>query len=181
MAPKIASRYFTGKPCKRGHVSERWTKSSICIECDREHRSEYRKKNPEAHRKSSREYARRNRPEETKRQSKWYSLNKQHRAQWIREYRQQPIIKAARTAEAGKRRSQKQKACPNWVDMKLIKEIYLEARRRTQSTGTCYHVDHIIPLKHPLVCGLHVPWNLQIISAIENLKKSNRLLPDCQV
>ena len=128
MASKIASRYFTGKPCKRGHVSERWTNNSICIECAREHRSEYRKKNPEAHRKSNKEYARRNRPEETKRQSKWYCLNKQHHAQWIREYRQQPIIKAARAAEAGKRRSQKQKACPAWVDIKSIKVEYLPRR-----------------------------------------------------
>lgn len=27
------SRYFTGKPCKRGHVSSRFTKQASCVQC----------------------------------------------------------------------------------------------------------------------------------------------------
>jgi hypothetical protein len=56
--------------------------------------------------------------------------------------------------------------------------IYDEARILTEATGVRHHVDHMIPLLGREVCGLHVPWNLRIITADENRKKNNRFVPD---
>ena len=62
---------------------------------------------------------------------------------------------------------------PAWADKDAIKQIYAEAKRLTEETGVKYHVDHIVPLRHPLVCGLHVKENLRIVTANENFNKSN--------
>jgi len=63
---------------------------------------------------------------------------------------------------------------PSWVDKEELKKFYTEAKRLTQETGIKHHVDHIVPLKHKDVCGLHVPWNLQVITMTENVSKRNK-------
>lgn len=69
----------------------------------------------------------------------------------------------------------KLRACPAWVDAEAIKRIYREAHRLTRATGVKHDVDHIVPLQSNIVCGLHVPWNLQILTRSENARKSNRV------
>ena len=55
-----------------------------------------------------------------------------------------------------------------------IREIYEECSELTFLTSIPHHVDHIIPLRGKDVCGLHVPWNLRVIPAQENIAKSNK-------
>jgi hypothetical protein len=79
-------------------------------------------------------------------------------------------------ADCAKRRASKLQRTPSWLtefDLLKIKCYYQVAAMRTRESGENWHVDHIIPLQGKNVCGLHVPSNLQIIPAIENMRKNN--------
>jgi 5-methylcytosine-specific restriction endonuclease McrA len=82
------------------------------------------------------------------------------------------------TADRKNRRRKHRDASPAWLtveDKANMREMYRMAMQLTKTTGTPYVVDHIVPLRHPLVCGMHVPWNLQVMTREENLKKSNKM------
>lgn len=69
-------------------------------------------------------------------------------------------------------------AWPEWSDdRKAYGRVYKECKRR-RDRGEDVVVDHVVPLRSPLVCGLHVPWNLQIITSRENVIKGNKWWPD---
>lgn len=93
-------------------------------------------------------------------------------------YRNQPHVKAYRRERSRLKEIRKSHpAVPNWITAKHrkeIREIYLHAADCRAVTGEEYHVDHIIPLKGETVCGLHVPWNLQVLPADVNTRKSNK-------
>lgn len=71
-------------------------------------------------------------------------------------------------------------ATPPWVDREAILAVYREARRVSKETGIPHEVDHIHPLQGENFCGLHVPWNLQILTRKENRSKGNSINFDLQ-
>jgi hypothetical protein len=72
------------------------------------------------------------------------------------------------------RKARIEQATPPWADKEAIRLIYEMSKTITAQTGIQHHVDHIIPLKSDLVCGLHIAENLRIIPAVHNLRKGNK-------
>jgi hypothetical protein len=118
-------------------------------------------------------HRRRNRPAQRERLQRWRDANPHKSKEYCQKYKaQMREIKA-------KRRAAEKHAMPNWLSKqqrKEIKRLYKVAFHMSEFHEEIFHVDHIEPLRGKTTCGLHVPWNLQILPAKENLKKSNKLL-----
>lgn len=107
----------------------------------------------------------------------YYENNKEKIKKRNKKYRENNKDKLA--AKAAKYRAKKLQATLSWLTKKHFEEIelfYIIAQKLTKNTGIIYHVDHIVPLNGDNVNGLHVPWNLQVITKKENLFKGNKYL-----
>lgn len=65
---------------------------------------------------------------------------------------------------------------PKWIKDVFVEEIkvwYRRAKILEQFTGQKWEVDHIVPMNGKNVSGLHVPWNLQLLTKKQNREKSN--------
>jgi len=173
-----ATHYFTGVACIRGHIALRKTKGS-CVECMKEDwviDNEKRKEKPksEAAKEAGRRYYERNK-ELVKARSN-ARPTEEKRTHRNKHKKENPELYKALTSV---RKRRHRKATPKWItpEQKLaMKNLYLKAQELSKIAGQRYVVDHIIPLQSTAVCGLHVPWNLRVITQEENLKKSNKLV-----
>ena len=119
----------------------------------------WREQNPERFRETIKRWEKENKERVRKVNKAWKKANK-HKV----------------NASTRMRQAAKLNATPPWLneDHKfMLEEIYELRDLRTQATGVVHHVDHIVPLRGAEVCGLHVPWNLQVIPASDNIRKGN--------
>jgi len=168
------SMYFTGVPCKNGHVTSRYASSAECFFCRkdknqsasvREKQIAWALKNNEQRLATSKERYERNKAWEQLRTQAKYVNNKEKvtdtNNRWIKKNQ------GIQAFYANKRRSAKKHRTPAWANLDAIKNIYANCPEG-------YHVDHVIPLQGKNVSGFHIESNLQYLPASENAKKFNK-------
>ena len=133
-----------------------------CKPCAKKYRDEWYKKNKES---------------QKKRRARYRIKNKERIKQYNAQYRR--ANRGTRNAEKAKRRATKKQATPFWADQTAIKKFYILAAKANEGFSALgineqLQVDHIVPLQSDVVCGLHVPNNLQLLTASENASKNNK-------
>lgn len=157
--------FFTGKPCKRGHVEKRYL-NGVCVGCHAIHTSAWPVRNPESVKE-----AERRRREKLLADPTALEARRELARDWHRRFPER------QSAATRRRKLAKIERTPAWLTADQHAEmtaLYAEAIRLTRETGIIHEVDHIIPLQGENVSGLHVPWNLQILTASENRSKGNK-------
>ena len=168
------TRYYTGRPCKNGHVAERQTSNGTCVVCLQNRNSQWAKDNPDKVYRNQLAYLSRY-PERREAYIQQYLMrNREKRREDTKRWRL--LNSDIHAAKQRRREAAKLKRAPKWLTSEHRAEInnmYWLAADLQKVSGEKYHVDHIVPLQGKNVSGLHVPWNLQILPADMNCKKSN--------
>ncbi len=158
-------------------LGERAGKKRKSLERSPEKRAEdsrrWRQKNPEKSRENSRKWREKNREKLRALVVAWNKKNPKRmvevNARWHRANRDKRKVYYRNRANSIKR------ATPSWLTKDQREEMVdfkKWAHAKTIYTGVKHEVDHIIPLQGKVVCGLHVPWNLQILTQHENHVKA---------
>lgn len=114
---------------------------------------------------------------EALRHKEWLEKNpdkKQHERKLVKQWvNANPGKKNALTANRTKALLQRMPKWLNEIQLKEIEQFYIDSAYLTNYTKVNFEVDHIVPLQGKNVSGLHVPWNLQLLTESENRKKHN--------
>lgn len=153
--PKLFGEYFPNKIARDGLQSH-------CKPCHKLYQAEYRAKHPDRNKASDAKW----RSKDPERAMK---LDAEKSKRWRENHPEEARVLA--TNQTGKRRSCGNRVLP-FAEVDKMKQVY----RKAKEFGM--QVDHVVPLKHPLVSGLHVWHNLQLLHKVPNLQKLNRYWPD---
>ena len=152
-------RYSTGVACVHGHIAERRALTGECLACRAAHLVGWRKRNPiKVQQHNATQYE--NHTQKIKDNVRKWGKNN-------------PVKILAHTRDQQIKRLMR---CPKWLtadDRWMIEQAYELAALRTKMFGFSWHVDHILPLQGKTVSGFHVPTNLQVILATDNVRKAN--------
>lgn len=155
-----AKWYFTGIPCKHGHVTRRYA-SGKCEGCRKMRQGSDRQR---------------------VRQAEWYERNGDMHRSNVSAYKKQ---NRAKVNEANSRyRANKFERTPAWAKYDYMYMWYERAAVLTKYAVWNYQVDHIVPMHgidengEPSVCGLNWEGNMQVLTDTANQKKSNRWTSD---
>ena len=187
-------RYFTGEPCKYGHVSERLIINCVCITCQYNLTNRLRKENSDKYKQQNRRYRQKeylfNRNDILNRNLEWRIANNDKFKLSKKKYRENNVEKNREwqriwyqenydrvIVNVMLRQENVGIATPKWINHLDLYQVY-----RNRLDG--YHVDHIVPIKGITpegykVSGLNVPWNLQYLTALENHSKKNKMTQRC--
>tara|TARA_R110000782_G_C14715834_1_gene403672 strand:- start:6 stop:872 length:867 start_codon:yes stop_codon:yes gene_type:complete len=202
-----AVRYMDNKPCKHGHITERFTVNAQCCECAsarqqkkcvKEYQKKYRQDPKNKEKANQWRIDRYINPESPHRETHLKSKNDYtaRNIEKIREYARKKYYRRTKEDKARDRRNHREWSKKNshrvqvysrlshvrrktryiaWADKEMMAEIYKLRDEITKSTGIKHDVDHYYPLQGEIICGLHVPNNMHIITSKENRSKGNKM------